>query len=201
MPSEPQWLKTARAEGRVLSERTVAPTLPGAEAAEPGQTFEMLLPWPPTTNHYWAHFLINGKPRIGLSSKGSAYRKATVAAVGTVGRMTGPLSISIVLRPPTLTTLDLDNRIKPLLDAITTAEVWADDSQVRELHARFGPVDRNGGSAAVKIEPLADATDWGRIRIERDKLRKLALALLNRCGQQCDILTALAERQGERKRP
>ena len=161
MPSEPQWLKTARAEGRVLSERTVAPTLPGAEAAEPGQTFEMLLPWPPTTNHYWAHFLINGKPRIGLSSKGLTYRKATVSAVGAVRRLTGPLCLTVVLHPPTLARIDLDNRLKPLLDALTAAGVWADDSQVREIRARFGPVDRSGGRVEVRIVPLAEAQQEG----------------------------------------
>lgn len=192
MPSEPQWLKTARAEGRILSERTVAPTPPGA-------VFEALLPWPPTTNHYWRYFVLNDCARMAMSSFGKNYRKATVAAVGTVKSLTGPLCLHLVLYPPNKARLDLDNRIKPLLDALTVAGVFADDSQVKEIHARFGAV-RPGGAVAVKIEPLTDATDWGRIRIERDKLRTLALALLNRCGVQSDILTALAERRNRHER-
>lgn len=147
--------------GTATVTRSVGVTLPGCEPSEPGARFEAVLPWPPTTNHYWAHFLIKGKPRIGLSSKGLTYRKATVSAVGAVRRLTGPLCLTVVLHPPTLARIDLDNRLKPLLDALTAAGVWADDSQVREIRARFGPVDRSGGRVEVRIVPLAEAQQEG----------------------------------------
>lgn len=153
---------------RIITEKRIS--LPGIEPTEPGAVFAAVLPWGPTTNHYWAHFLIAGKPRIGLSAVGKTYRAAVVNAVGRVKRLTGPLCFAAVFRPPTLARLDLDNRLKPLLDALTAAAVWEDDSQVKQIRAAFGPVERGGGSVRVLIVPLADAP-------------------------ACDLLTRAAERR------
>jgi crossover junction endodeoxyribonuclease RusA len=49
---------------------------------------------------------------------------------------------------------DLDNRVKPLLDALTAAEVWQDDSLIDELHIVRAPV-KAPGWVDVTIETIA----------------------------------------------
>ena len=147
--------------------RSVGVTLPGIEPSEPGARFEAVLPWPPTVNHYRTPLIVRcrdkrtgkSKQRAALvtSAEGRIYVKETERAVGRVRPLTGPLVLDATFRPPTLAVMDLDNRLKPLLDALTAAGVWTDDSQVREIRARFGAVDRTGGRVEVRIVPLAEA--------------------------------------------
>lgn len=115
-------------------------------------TFSLTLPYPPSANRIWRN--VNG--RVLLSRQGRAYRKAVAEVVtrerlGGLVRATDELSVHLVVLPPDNRRRDLDNVRKALLDALTYAGVWPDDSQVRRDSAEFGNVEP-GGAVLVTVE-------------------------------------------------
>lgn len=119
----------------------------------------LTLPWPPSTNTIWRS--LRSGPlagRVLLSKAGREYRKSVHAAVtaqiGARGTISGPVKVDIQLHPPTRHRLDLDNRIKAVLDALTHAAVWVDDSQVDVLIVSRGEVRPNAGCALVEVDRL-----------------------------------------------
>lgn len=117
------------------------------------------LPWPPSVNHYYRPA---GRGRLIISDEGNAYRK-TVAALVMVYRSgynarrepwPFPLSCrvraGVIAYPPNKRRRDLDNLMKALLDALTHAGVWDDDSLIDDLHIKRGGL-REGGRLAVSI--------------------------------------------------
>ena len=61
-----------------------------------------------------------------------------------------PLKVEIMISFASRHKNDLDNRLKSLLDALTRANVWEDDSLIDELHVYRGQVQKPG-SMIVKI--------------------------------------------------
>jgi len=61
------------------------------------------------------------------------------------------LKVYIILHPPSRQLRDIDNYNKGILDAMTSAHVWEDDSQVRKLTTEWGEVIK-GGSFRIDIE-------------------------------------------------
>ena len=112
----------------------------------------LTMPWAPTINSYYMF----GKR---LSQKGRIYRDEACAAVWkAIGHIKEPLlhgcvRIDIELRAPDNRRRDIDNNLKALLDALTHARVWADDSQIIEMTIRKGAVIRPG-QMIVNIAPL-----------------------------------------------
>lgn len=112
------------------------------------------LPWPPSVNTYWR------TPRSGklagmtmLSVKAREYRKAAVEAIGYRLPTTSRAAVSILLCAPTKRSFDLDNHVKAILDALTHAHFWLDDSQVDRLTIIRGTTGKPG-SAVVTIEEI-----------------------------------------------
>lgn len=111
---------------------------------------KLILPFPPSVNGYWR--APNKGTSIGkhlVSERGRKYQAETYAMVIEQLRrkpkaITEHLSVSVVLFPPTKAKRDLDNYFKALFDALTKANVWADDSQIKELSAKWGPVFKGG---------------------------------------------------------
>ncbi len=66
-----------------------------------------------------------------------------------INAMFGPL----VLYPPNRARRDLDNCFKALFDALTHAGIWQDNSQVKQLSARWGEVTI-GGKAEITIREI-----------------------------------------------
>lgn len=116
------------------------------------------LPWPPSVNHYWRNVVVGRHARTLISADGRAYKRNVGQAVleQTVGQkikhkpFLGRVSVELTLYPPDRRSRDIDNSTKAVLDALTDANVWRDDSQVDELHIIRAEVVR-GGKAVVQI--------------------------------------------------
>lgn len=107
------------------------------------------LPLPPSVNSYWRTW----RGRMLISEKGRAYR-ATVQAecLGYEGFAADKrLAVSVIFNPPDRRRRDIDNICKALLDSLTHAGVYADDSQIDRLTIERGPIVEDG-RVWVKIE-------------------------------------------------
>jgi len=110
----------------------------------------LVLPWPPTINTYWRCV----KNRVLLSKRGREYKRA-VKTLSTQWPSFGDkrLSVLIVLMPATRHELDIDNRMKPMLDVLEENHVMNNDSQVDSLLVFRGPVMKPG-KVIISIQTL-----------------------------------------------
>ena len=69
----------------------------------------------------------------------------------------GRLSVSVTLYQPNARSIDIDNRLKPLLDSLTKSGVWEDDSQIDCLQISRGPISRTNPRCEVTIEVIKPA--------------------------------------------
>lgn len=125
---------------------------------EVGRAMILSLPWPPSVNVYWRHV----GAKVLISAEGRAYARDVYGCVLTqsvttltVFRKTfvEPVSVDIVAYPPNRVRRDLDNLPKAILDALTKARVWEDDSLVHDLRIRWGEV-RKGGEIEITLNPM-----------------------------------------------
>ena len=106
--------------------------------------YELHLGYPPTVNTYYK------KSRYGtrISLKGQKYRAAVLQDVeeqfGNADTIDTPILVEVVLYPPDKRKRDIDNCMKALLDALTEAGVWEDDSLVAQLQIYRGERLYNG---------------------------------------------------------
>ena len=116
--------------------------------------YEFTLPWPPTVNHYHQPVRQGRGVRIIKGAKARAYQAVAVAAIVSAGLdakgIDGPVRITITLNPPTLARYDVDGRPKGILDALTDAGFWLDDSQVQSMTVEKGEKVK-GGNALIKV--------------------------------------------------
>lgn len=128
--------------------------------APPPTSLRIELPWPPSVNQYWRHVSARGRRRTLVSENGRRYRQRAAAAVAAQGMvhlgLTGRLAVHVLAQPPDRRLRDLDNLPKGVLDALTHAGLWADDSQVDDLRIVRGP-ETPGGALTVTIRTLAPA--------------------------------------------
>jgi crossover junction endodeoxyribonuclease RusA len=91
-----------------------------------------ILPYPPSVNHYWG---VSGKQRF-IGKKGKEFRQAVAEACldAQIQTMDGRLAVHVAIWPPDNRKRDVDNTLKPLLDAMEHAGVYENDSQIDELH-------------------------------------------------------------------
>ena len=117
----------------------------------------IVLPFPPSANHYWRH-VTSGKlaGRVLISQEGRVFRDqvATNALVGKWPRFGADkrLRVRILAFMPDKRRRDLDNLLKSAMDALTHAGVWADDSQIDSLLIERAPT--LGGMLKVEVEAL-----------------------------------------------
>jgi crossover junction endodeoxyribonuclease RusA len=112
-------------------------------------TFEVSLPWPPTVNTYWRHANKGGATIVYVAKEGQIYRTAVQGLVATKRKLhTGRLRVEIEAWPPDKRNRDLDNILKSLLDALTYAGIWEDDSQIDDLRIYRTTI---GGMVKVRI--------------------------------------------------
>lgn len=114
----------------------------------------LVLPWPPTMNHYYTV----ARNRKILTREARDYHKAVAAVVMSNGWMFFPehrLDVSITASPPDNRKRDLDNLLKPTLDALQKAGMFSDDSQIDMLSIRRGPPSKPGMLTVTIHERLA----------------------------------------------
>ena len=118
---------------------------------------ELRLPWPPSVNAIWRNVVINKRPRTLLSKAG---RDWFAIAAGQVMqqraglRILGRAAVDLMLHAPDRRAIDIDNRAKAVLDALTKGGMWHDDGQVDVLTVRRAEVVR-GGLAIVRVQEIA----------------------------------------------
>ena len=102
----------------------------------------LVLDFPPSANTYYRTY----RGRAVLSEAGRNYKihVKTSWVLSGHSQLSGRLSVEVQLQAPTKRKYDIDNRIKPLLDALQDAGVFADDEAVDDIHVMRGPIIKRG---------------------------------------------------------
>jgi len=113
----------------------------------------IVLPYPPSVNHYWRTF----RGRMIISKEGREYREAVSESLcfssNNWRTFTGRISVLIKATMPDNRRRDVDNIAKAILDALTFCAVWEDDSQIDRLCIERCGVEKPG-QVIVSIERL-----------------------------------------------
>jgi len=112
---------------------------------------ELTMPWPPSVNSYWRTF----QGRMIISADGRSYRKAVADQVliqRGAKHFAGKLKVEIEAFRPDKRRRDLDNLLKAVLDGLTHAGVWEDDSNIVDLRIYWA--DTVGGMLKVKVSEV-----------------------------------------------
>lgn len=115
--------------------------------------YEITLPWVPSVNTYYRR----AGNHIHLSDKGRAFKKEIAQQLKAMRlhneAIKDRLKVRIELTPPNRRKFDIDNRIKPLLDALQDAGLFADDEQIDSLNVERMAIDpENKGYCLVKVD-------------------------------------------------
>ena len=114
----------------------------------------LVLPFPPSMNTYWRNF----RGRTVLSKAGREFKIAVQDYVieNNIPKFgERKLKITMILRPRDKRKVDIDNRIKAVLDSLQDAGVFDDDFQVDHLEMMRGePI--KFGAIHVVIEAVED---------------------------------------------
>jgi crossover junction endodeoxyribonuclease RusA len=108
------------------------------------------LPWPNSMNTHWRH----ARGYTYISKKGVEFRKKVGEYVAE-RQLVGPegfVTMHIQLWPDSKRKLDIDNRIKPVLDALECAGVILDDCLVYKLIVERMPVVKGGKCVVIISE-------------------------------------------------
>ncbi|MBR4750794.1 MAG: RusA family crossover junction endodeoxyribonuclease [Thermoguttaceae bacterium] len=109
---------------------------------------------PPSANRIWR----TGRGVTFLSADALAYYKEAKAWTERVDPDIKAVDVRIWI-VPIRRGIDCDNRIKPVLDAITKAGVWKDDSIVASVAIKLITPDKKKfpkGATFVEITPVAE---------------------------------------------
>lgn len=130
----------------------------------------LTIPFPPTLNHNigrrGGRYFQSGEYKNFLSQVGWLWLKAVPMNWSKESRY----SVVVELIYNTRRRYDVDNRIKPILDALTHAGTWNDDAQVDEILVVRGEVDKERPRALVWIEARKPR---GLVRKLFDRFRSL----------------------------
>ena len=101
--------------------------------------------------------VIKGRSVTLLSKNGREYRAKAASEIMMQGYscvgLTERLCVHIIAYPPDKRARDLDNLPKGILDALTNAGVWNDDSQIDDLRITRGAIVK-GGLIEMSTKPM-----------------------------------------------
>ena len=114
----------------------------------------LTLPWVLSLNGFYR---VVGRS-LKISKEGRANRKLIVASTldqlgGKPEPLAGDLAVNVRIHPPDRRRRDIDNIFKGLLDSLTHAGVWEDDSQIKHLEADMLEIVKKG-QVIVEINEL-----------------------------------------------
>ena len=91
------------------------------------------LPLPPSANRQYRRTRSGG---VYLAPRVRAFRQEVWALVKQQRRrpIDGPIRMRVEIHPASARVIDLDNRVKQLLDALQIAGAFVNDSQINDLH-------------------------------------------------------------------
>ena len=128
---------------------------------------QIILPYPPSVNHYWVH---TGRG-VRVSDAGKSFRLAVSMTVNAMRRdglapphaIGGRLAVEVFVYPPDNRQRDLDNVLKATLDALGSSDgacrVYGDDAQIDRLVVTRCAV-ASPGRLVVLIERLTAMGFW-----------------------------------------
>ena len=121
------------------------------EIEDEGRRLELLLPWPPSVNHYWR---ASGNRRY-ISPQGMTFRRHVFDAMPVNWEeMKGRLQIKVQAYPPDYRKRDLDNILKALLDSLEHAGAYLNDNQLDKLVVIRRDVILGEGKVLITVETL-----------------------------------------------
>lgn len=117
------------------------------------------LPWPPGANHLWR----SGRGRVYRSKKYMdwIHEAGWHIKLAKFSMIEGEFSASIVLNPPDKRRVDLDGRIKAILDLAQTHHLIENDYLCRLLVVAYGPEGAIPG-ACLTLKSMQNKDAAGR---------------------------------------
>ena len=116
------------------------------------------LPLPPSVNNYYGYHSKFGYTKVYIKKPGQEYRTQVLNYVlqnNLQLRANTALSVTILFTPKSKHKQDVDNILKCLLDALTHAEVWQDDSFIFDLHITKQPPSKENAGLILEIAPFS----------------------------------------------
>src|SRR5512143_763274 len=116
-----------------------------------GKRIVLDLPWPPSLNAIWR----SGKKRVYRNPKYNrwAAQAGLLAKAYRYPMIIGRFKAKIILNPPTKREIDVDNRVKVLLDLAQAVGLIENDKKCRLLVVSYGEVTPTG-SARMILSPM-----------------------------------------------
>lgn len=118
-------------------------------------TLDLILPLPPSVNHYWRSVPAtrNRRARVLISENGRRFKDA--CRLAALAQCRAPLTDDLSLRGVVYfrdRRRDLDNVLKPLLDALQGV-VYANDRQIAHIELRR-EIDPRAPRVEITLGPL-----------------------------------------------
>lgn len=107
------------------------------------------LPYPPSINSYYKRKRNGG---VYISDEGRNFRQEVIKQFKTDLTLNSRISVEVLLFPPDHRKRDLDNVLKSLLDSLTHARVYSDDSLIDSLTIKRKSVIKKTGLCLVNIK-------------------------------------------------
>lgn len=114
---------------------------------------DLMLPWPPSVNHYWQR---NRNGGMHISAEGQKFRSDVIENCRDYKGVKGRVSVKVFANPPDKRKRDLDNIFKALLDALGHAGMIEDDGLIDHLEITRLSVGHGGGMVQVVIRSMFD---------------------------------------------